>query len=175
LLVGYIGGFTRNRLLLPLVAALKDQPGLHLLLAGDGPQRPALQSAIAGAGNITDLGWIPAGQVPLITRLADVLYYGLVPDYPGAIYNAPNSLANALAAGRPLIANPVGDLGRIVAETGCGLLIEPVTPETIQAAVQRLADPALRAQLGAAGRRAAETSYHWGQAAGDLLRFYAQL
>lgn len=175
LLVGYIGGFTRNRLLLPLVAALKDQPGLHLLLAGDGPQRPALQAAIAGATNITDLGWIPAGQVPRTTRLADVLVYCLVPDYPGAIYNAPNSLANAMAAGRPLIANPVGDLGRIVAETGCGVLIDPVTPESIRAAVQRLADPAERAQLGAAGRRAAETTYHWGQAAQELVQFYEQL
>ena len=120
-LAAYIGGFSRNRLLLPFIEASRELPGWQVRLWGDGHQRPAVEQALQGSRNIRYLGWAPPEQVPLYTCSADVLYYCLKPDYPGAIYNAPNSLANAMLAGRPLIANDVGDLGRIVRETGCGL------------------------------------------------------
>ncbi len=173
--VGYIGGFTRNRLLLPLVDAVRGLPEVTLLLWGDGHQREALQAAIHGATNIRYLGWLPASQVPLHTRLVDVVYYCLEPGYPGAVFNAPNTLSNAMAAGKPVIANEVGDLGRIVRQTGCGVLIDRVNAQSIGEVISRLEDADLRAQLGSAGRRAAEAEYHWGQVSQRLLTAYHQL
>ena len=150
-------------------------PGWQVRLWGNGHQRLAVEQALQGSSNIRYLGWAPPGQVPLYTFSADVLYYCLKPDYPGAIYNAPNSLANAMLAGRPLIANDVGDLGRIVRETGCGLLLAQVDPDTVRDALQQLADPALRARLGAAGRAAAESRYNWEHASQELFSIYANL
>ena len=163
------------RQLLPLIEAAREMPGVQVLLWGDGHQRAAVEAAVAQVPNTRYLGWLPASQVPLHTRLADVIYYCLVPDYPGAVYNAPNTLSNAMAAGRPIIANDVGDLGRIVRETGCGVLVPAVTPEEIREAVETLRDPAVRQRLGRAGRAAAEARYNWAAAERQLEQVYAEL
>jgi len=175
LVVAYIGGFSRNRQLLPLIEATRELPDVKVLLWGDGHQRAAVDAAVAHLRNARYLGWLPSSQVPLHTRLADMIYYCLVPDYPGAVYNAPNTLSNAMAAGRPIIANDVGDLGRMVRQTGCGLLVPTVTPTAIREAITALRDPTTRQRLGEAGRAAAETHYNWAAAERQLQQVYAQL
>ncbi|MBN1136383.1 MAG: glycosyltransferase family 4 protein, partial [Anaerolineae bacterium] len=173
--VAYIGGFTRNRLLLPLIEAARGIPDVQLFLWGDGHQRAAIEAAIADVPNARYLGWLPQDQVPLCTCLADVIYYCLLPDYPGAVYNAPNTLSNAMAAGRPIIANSVGDLGRIVSQVGCGVLLTTVTAATIREAIDALRDPKHRARLGSAGQAAAKSEYNWAAAARRLAHVYDQL
>jgi glycosyltransferase involved in cell wall biosynthesis len=175
LVVAYIGGFSRNRELLPLLQAAQDLPQVEFLLWGDGHQRQAVEERVKDLANTRYLGWLPAEQVPLYTKVADVIYYCLVSDYPGAIYNAPNTLSNAMAAGRPLIANKVGDLGRILSETGAGLLLPEVTPQEIHTAIERLRDPETRQRLGRAGLRAAQERYNWAAASQKLIQIYATL
>jgi len=175
LVIAYIGGFSRNRLLLPLVETVREMRDVQVLFWGDGHQRAAVEAAVAQTSNARYLGWLSAEQVPLHTLLADVVYYCLVPDYPGAIYNAPNTLSNAMAAGRPIIANDVGDLGRIVRQSGCGILVSEVTPSAIRQAIESLRDPAVRQQMGTAGRMAAEARYNWAVAGRQLKQVYAQL
>lgn len=175
LVVAYIGGFSRNRQLLPLIEAARELPDVQMLLWGDGHQRAAVEAAAKQTPNVHYLGWLAAPEVPLYTCLADIIYYCLRPDYPGAIYNAPNTLSNAMAAGRPIIANDVGDLGRIVRQTGCGLLLSEVTPQAIRQAIRTLHDPALRRQMGQAGRIAAETEYNWAIAEQKLAHVYGTL
>lgn len=171
----YIGGFSRNRQLLPLIEAAKDLPDVRVFLWGDGHQRDRVAAAAAQVPNVEYLGWLPAEDVPLYTCAADVIYYCLLPDYPGAVYNAPNTLSNAMAAGRPIIANDVGDLGRIVHQNSCGVLLPEVTPGTIRQAVETLRDPVVRQRMGAAGRTAAETRYNWTVARQQLEQVYSQL
>ena len=173
--VSYIGGFSRNRLLLPLIEAMRSLPDTTLLLAGDGHQRVDVEAAIQGMANVRYLGWLPADQVPLFTCLSDVIYYCLKPDYPGAVFNAPNTLSNAMAAGRPIIANNLGDLGRIVQKTGCGVLLEEATPETIAGAIQQLSNPELRHKLGEAGRKAAQGEYNWSVVQQGLINLFNSL
>jgi glycosyltransferase involved in cell wall biosynthesis len=173
--ISYIGGFTCNRLLLPLVESMRSLPEVTLLLFGDGHQRLAIEESIKGMANVKYLGWLPSNQVPLYSRLSDVVYYCLRPDYPGAIYNSPNTLSNAMAAGRPVIANDVGDLGRMVRKTGCGILLDEVTPQTIREAILKLSDPNLRTRLGKAGRQAAESEFNWSTAENHLLELYRLL
>jgi glycosyltransferase involved in cell wall biosynthesis len=173
--VGYIGGFSRTRLIMPLVEAVRSLPGATLLLAGDGHQRQDLENAIQDVPNVRYLGWLPIDQVPRYTCLCDVIYYSLNPKYTGAVINSPNTLFNAMAAARPIIANNIGDLGRIVQKTGCGLLLDEVSPETIRAAIHQLNDPALRRKLGEAGRLAAQTEYNWHAVEQRLLQLYTAL
>ena len=173
--ISYIGGFTRNRLLLPLIESMRSLPEVTLLLYGDGHQRQVIEESLKGMVNVRYLGWLPAEWVPLYTCLSDVVYYCLKPDYPGAVYNAPNTLSNAMAAGKPVIANDIGDLGRIVRKTSCGILLDEVTPQTIREAILRLGDSVLRAKLGEAGRRAAETEFNWPVTEKRLLELYQSL
>jgi glycosyltransferase involved in cell wall biosynthesis len=173
--INYIGGFSRNRLLLPLIEAMRSLPNAILLLWGDGHQRRAIEEAIYGLANVRYLGWLTADQVPLYTRLSDVVYYCLKPDYPGAKYNAPNTLSNAMAGGRPVIANNVGDLGRIVRKTDCGVLLDVVSPKTISEAIMKLSEPSVRRRLGEAGRAAAEREFNWQVIEQRLLDLYSSL
>jgi glycosyltransferase involved in cell wall biosynthesis len=173
--VSYIGGFTRNRLILPLIEAMKGLPNITLLLAGDGHQRQEIEESTRGVENIHYLGWLPAEQVPLYTRLSDVVYYCIKPDYPGSVYNSPNTLTNAMAAGRAVIANDLGDLGRIVRKTGCGILLDEVSVQSIREAVLRLSDPVLRSKLGEAGHEAALNEYNWPAMEKRLLDLYQAL
>jgi glycosyltransferase involved in cell wall biosynthesis len=173
--VSYIGGFTRNRLLLPLIEAMHALPNIKLLLWGDGHQRRLVEEAVRGLSNVRYLGWLPADKVPLYTRLSDVIYYCLKPDYPGAIYNSPNTISNAMAAGRPVIANNIGDLGRIVRKTGCGVLLDEVTPRSVCDAIIKLSDPVLRQKLGEAGHKAAEDEFNWIAVEQRLLNVYRSM
>jgi len=149
LVVAYIGGFTKDRVILPLLQAARLLPEVHILLAGDGPQRPEIEAYCRVTNNIHDLGWVPFEKVPLITRLSDLLYYALKPGYPGAEYNAPNALGNAIAAGVPVLANDIGDLGDTIRRYNCGLLLEELTPQAVAGAINRLQDSDVRHELAA--------------------------
>ena len=172
LLVAYIGGFSRNRMLLPLVAAASHLPDMRFGFWGDGLQREELEAAAAKVKNVDYYGWLPVSELPKYFAAADIIYYCLRLDYVGAVYNAPNTLSNAMAAGRPILSNDVGDLGRIVGNTNCGMLIEEATPSSISAALTKLRDPELRAKLGENGRRAAHSEYGAASLQVQLIELY---
>lgn len=175
LLVGYIGGFSRNRALLPLVEAANMLPDVHFHLWGDGPQREKVEQASAQYKNVHCHGWLPDHQVPLYFRVLDIIYYGLRLDYPGAVYNAPNTLTQAMAARRPIIATDIGDLGRIVKETNCGALIEEATPKAIASAIRELSSSKKREQLGENGFSAVREFYNVENMQKELGEVYRQL
>ena len=55
-----------------------------------------------------------------------------------------------------------------------GLLVDPEDPAAVAAGIVRLLDDdALRARLGAGGRRAVETYYNWDRVARDFIRIDA--
>ena len=156
LAVGYIGGFSRNRQLIPLIQAAQESPDIRFFLWGEGHQKSTVEAAVLNTPNVFYKGWLPPDQVPTAMQALDIIYYCLREDYPGALYNAPNTLGHAMAAGRPLIANQVGDLGRIIKKAKCGVLIDPVTPETIHEALQKLKDPIVRQENGRSGQNASQ-------------------
>lgn len=174
MLVGYLGGFTHDRLLRPFLEAARHVPQADFHLWGDGPQRALVETAAATRANVRYHGWLDAGAVPLCFRALDVVYYGLR-DYRGSVYAAPNALGLAMAAGRPLVASGGGDLRRIVRETECGVLVEEPTPEAIAIAIRRLLAPAERARLGANGRRAACERFNAATQQRPLLDVYDDL
>ena len=160
LLVAYIAGFTRDRVLLPFIEAAGLLPEVHFHIWGNGAQRDQVEEAVEKYDNVIHHGWLEHDRLPTVFRTVDIVYYGLRTDYPGAVYNAPNTLGQAMAAARPVIATDVGDLGRIVHETGCGLLLGDATPQSIAGAIEDLKDKNVRATLGERGYAAALTTYN---------------
>ncbi|HEX71903.1 MAG TPA: glycosyltransferase family 1 protein [Candidatus Hydrogenedentes bacterium] len=68
----------------------------------------------------------------------------------------------AMAAGRPVCASRIGGLQDIVRHGETGFLLSPGdAPEWAKALEILLDNPALRREMGAAGRRVAETEYDW--------------
>ena len=87
-------------------------------------------------------------DVPEILAGVDVLVH--VPSAPEPFGRV---VAEAMAVGKPVVAARAGGLPEIVEDEVTGLLVPPGDPSACAAAVTRLlADRALRARLGAAGR-----------------------
>jgi glycosyltransferase involved in cell wall biosynthesis len=87
----------------------------------------------------------------------------------------PNRLGDYLAAGRPVVTNTTGDVGRLVVENGIGLAADPDPQSTSRAVLQVLSDPDLASQLGARGREFAERKMAWPILASEVMAFYGQL
>jgi len=174
-LVAYIGGFSPNRMLLPMIEAAHALPHVKFHIWGEGAQRAAIEQAVARRPNVSYHGWLPLSELPCHFKAADVILYCLRLDYPGAIYNAPNTLSCAMAAGRPVVATDVGDLGRMVRAADCGILIGEATPRGIATAIEQLLDRATRARLGGNARRAAQGPYNAAAQSALLIELYDRL
>jgi glycosyltransferase involved in cell wall biosynthesis len=79
-----------------------------------------------------------------------------------------------MAAGLPVIANPVGANREMVVPGETGFLAS--TPDEWAVAIQRLAvDPELRARMGAAGRRRVEREYSVARWSEDFVQRLSSL
>ena len=161
--VGAVGRLRREKGLDVLIRALAGQPGVPLVLVGDGPERAELERLAAEL----ELQPAPvfAGETdrPLAT-LAALSVVAL----PSRSEGLPQSLLEAMALGRPVVASRVAGLPDVLDQGRCGLLVPPDDPEALRGAIRRLLDdPALAARLGRAARQRVETTYALA-ALGDL-------
>lgn len=129
-----------------LIAALAHVSDAHLLIAGDGELRPALEAQIAAGGlqqRVTLLGKVPHERIALYMKAADyvVLYSG----YEGLSH----TLLESLYAGTPVIASDKGGNPEVVAHGVNGLLVPYVNPDALVAALRDALAPGRRAALAA--------------------------
>lgn len=107
-----------------------------------------LRSSIAAAGLEDRVTWLGEREdVPELMRALDVL---LLPSWEEPFGRA---VIEAMAMGVPVIATDVGGPAEIIEDGRDGYLLPPREPRAWAQAVARLAeDPALRAEMGRAGR-----------------------
>ncbi len=132
---------------LPQVAAAF--PEVRYLLVGDGPYRPALeqQAAELGIGERV----VFAGSREDVARLLAAADIFVLPSLTEAL---PTVVAEAMAAGLPIVATTVGGIPEMVSHGEAALLVPPADPEALAAAVLRLlANPRQAAAMGRSGRR----------------------
>jgi glycosyltransferase involved in cell wall biosynthesis len=167
-LLGTLTSFATAKATPALVAAFldvaRDRPALRLVLAGDGPDRPACE-ALAAASDV-------GGQVAFAGHTDDPRAFLRGLDafvLPSVEENLPLALLEAMAEGLPCIATDVGGVAEVLAD-GVGLLVPPRDPAALTAALRSLADdPALAARLGSdAAHAVAERWTLDGQVAGML-------
>jgi glycosyltransferase involved in cell wall biosynthesis len=84
-------------------------------------------------------------------------------------------LAEAMAAGAPIVASAVGAIPEVVGDGGAALLVPPDDPVALAGALGGvLRDPARRTAMAAAGRARA-THFRWERAAAELDALYQEL
>lgn len=133
----------------PLDRLAARRPGVRLLYAGpvlDPDEGEALRRALAARPWARHLGAVPHAQMASLLGRADVVLNCSVSEGGMA-----NSVLEALALGRAVLASDVEGNRALVEDGATGLLFHEERDFERQA--ERLAsDPALRARLGAAGR-----------------------
>jgi glycosyltransferase involved in cell wall biosynthesis len=131
-----------------LLQALVEVPEVTLVVAGDGPERAALEARTSELGldeRISFLGAVPRERVLRLFRAGDASVL------PSAWENFPHTVVEALAVGCPVIATTVGGVPEVVRDRENGLLVAPRDPHALGAAIARFFDDAeLRARLAAA-------------------------
>jgi glycosyltransferase involved in cell wall biosynthesis len=122
------------------------------------------------------VGFMPTYEDVLHTTMeADVLFRFEDPALAKSRYSSPNKLYEAMMCGKPIIVNEGLGASRIVAETGCGLIVPYGDAEAIKAALLQLRDDIrLRLALGANGRKAYDERYSWDTMEKRLAAVYGQ-
>jgi D-inositol-3-phosphate glycosyltransferase len=164
-----------------VVTALKELPGVELVVAGGGDAEDirhereaqrlsALAHEIGVADRVELRGRIPRSAVPELLRSADVVAcvpwyepFGIVP-------------LEAMACGIPVVASAVGGLIDTVVDGVTGIHVPPRRPDRVAEALGTLlARPELRARLGAAGADRVRKRYSWSRVADATLDVYGAL
>jgi len=149
------------------IEALPALPDAILLLAGSGPDEPALRRKAAElgvAGRVRFLGAVPNSDLPVVLSAADVFVL------PTASEGLANAWVEALACGTPIVTTPLPGAVELDLSPRQGQLV-PRDPAAIAAAVTALfADPPDRATVAEA-----VASYSWEANAEALVAHWRRL
>ena len=146
--VGFVGRIEPRKGPLDLVRAAPliraSLPDVRIVLVGDDPydSAPAYSRQVRAAEGVEHIPWVPHGAA--VMRHLDVLVAPSRQEPFGTV------LAEAMAAGTPVVATRVGGLAEVVADGVTGRLVTPGDPAELAAAV--LAVLANRERMGAAAR-----------------------
>ncbi len=168
----FVGRLVTNKGLTVLLRALEQlntsplKPELQLTVAGDGPDRQAFEQQVDDlglAGQVSFTG--PCSPEAVAALLADADIFVL----PSFAEGVPVVLMEAMAAELPVVTTNIAGVPELVADNESGLLVAPTDVDGLANAVIRLAaDPALRAQLGSAGRKKVLSEFDSDTEAGKL-------
>jgi glycosyltransferase involved in cell wall biosynthesis len=121
----------------------------------------------AGMRGLRLLGYVPESDLPALTAGSAAFVY------PSFYEGFGFPVAQAMAAGVPVITSNVSSLPEVIGEAG--LLIDPRSVTALSSAImQMLMSPSLRDQLGHAGAQRA-ASFTWRNAARQSAEFFAGL
>ena len=149
----YLGRSARTKGTYDLVDAVArlapDFPDLRLTVAGDGDLEDLRRHAeAAGVADRLDIpGWIDAETRRRFIASASVL---ALPSYHEGL---PMAVLEAMAAGLPVVATPVGGIPDAVKDGREGLLVKPGDVPALAGALRRLlTEPGLGERMGRDGR-----------------------
>lgn len=167
--VGYAGRLAHHKGVDVLLAAVADDDRLDLVVAGDGPDRAALEEAARPlGGRVRFVGALGGDDLVAFYRSLDAL---AVPsrETAGWVEQFGRVAVEAMACGVPVVASRTGALPDVVG--GAGLLVAPEDPAALSAALARVRDEdGLADRLRVAGaERAAACSW------AEVARRYEEL
>ena len=136
--------------------ALKEHRDIVFLIVGDGGEKEALMER-ATAMRLDNVQFRPLQAMEQLSELLATADVAVIPQKRGVKdIVLPSKLGNLLASGRPVIAaaEPDTEFGKIVLESGCGVLVEPGNGDQIAVAILGMHDvPDDRTRMGGNGRR----------------------
>ena len=130
--------------------AAREIPGSRLLIVGDGEERARLQQLSFDLDLARDIDFVGhSHDVPSMLARMDIFVFPT-----SATEGFGTVLAEAMAAGLPIIAPAIGPAPEILGDGAAGVIVPPTDPAAMATAMVSLwRDPALRAALSARGMK----------------------
>jgi glycosyltransferase involved in cell wall biosynthesis len=173
----YVGLLTPRKGVLDLIHAsneLRDEGIEHelRLLGGTPDEGPAAAEPVLEAAHASAnlLGTRTPDEMPQEYASADVF---CLPSWWEAM---PLSVLEAMAAGMPVVATDVGEVGKIVLDGATGLVVPPECPERLADALRTVLVDRLGAQeMGQEGRRRAQAHFSSRSTSDQIDAVYASV
>lgn len=153
-IVGVVGRLRNEKGQATLLDSMKtvkrELPESVLLVVGDGPDRPYLEEMAKKFGLDSHVKWLGQKDHGEVLRLYNIMDVVVVPSvFEGFGLTA----AEAMAAGKPVVASYVDGLSEVVQNEMTGLLVPPNNKKAFSEAIVRLlSNPGRAALMGAHGR-----------------------
>ena len=146
----YVGRLSEEKGVDDLVRAMRQLPDLRLMIAGDGPQRGALQQ-LTNSLSLRNVEFV--GQVSPSKRdaLIAASQFTVLPSH--AYETLGKTILESYALGRAVVASDIGSRRELVRHGETGLLYRCGNVDELAKAIQWLAEnPTAAEQMGQAGR-----------------------
>lgn len=167
----YVGRLSHEKGLLTLLEAMAGT-GIPLRIAGSGPMEHAVRATAAIRGESVVLeGHCEGEKLQTLCRNAAFIVV------PSEWYeNAPMSVIEAFAYGKPVVATRIGGIPELVSDGVTGYLVDCWNPEQLRAAVTRLwSDRAAQQRMGRKARELVEGKLSQATRTASLINIYERL
>ena len=150
---------------------LQRLPKCHLVLAGQGPSRAALETLAGTLGVAASVRWIgPHAHTEALYPFFDVL------TLPSLSEGFPMTLLEAMACACPVVATRVGGVAEALPRADVGLCVNANDPEALAAGLLTfLQNPALSIQTGETARQRAEQHFNLQQTLQQINALYEEV
>jgi glycogen(starch) synthase len=134
-------------------------PQARLLIAGEGPERRALERQIAVLGlreTIDLIGWVNPDSVPSLINSATIVVM------PSRWEGFPSVALQAAIMARPIVGTRVGGLTDIVVDRKTGFIVDSEDTKALgDAVISLLENSKQAAEMGKAGRHRVQKLFSW--------------
>lgn len=158
---------------------LKKHPRAHLVIVGEGAQRPGLEAEARMLGissSVHFMGRLPHQDLPHYFHSADLFAGPSIVDQGGDTEGLGIVFLEASASGLPIISTGVGGSNELVQDGVTGLVVPQQDPEQLSLAILRLLDdPELRSEMGRNAQKTLASRFSWAQIARDFSRVFTNL
>ncbi len=172
----FVGRLEKRKGLKFLIRAMagvwKHFPSARLIVVGSGPLLESYRNLVAShqLDRVVFTGFVSSEDLAGYYHSCDVFCAPSTGQESFGIV-----LLEAMASGRALVASDIPGYRFVVTPGEEGLMVPPKDEQALALALVRLlSDEALRAKMGAAGRRRAE-QFSWDKVAGRVLGFYDEV
>lgn len=168
----FLGRLHRQKQVDVLIRAIRQLPGVHLVLVGDGPHRAALErltESLGLTGRVHFRGFMPHQQVPDLLRRVDAMAL------PSRYEEFGTALVEGMQAGLPVVAANTGGVPNVVEHGVTGLLVPPDDAAAMAGGLRQvLTDQRLAERLSGQARRRVG-GYDWDLLGDRVLSIYQRL
>ncbi len=146
----------------------------HLIIAGSGETDYVnylknLVDSLGLTSRTSFAGFVSGEDKELLLQGSDIFVL------PSFTENFGVAIAEAMAAGLPVIITPGVQIAPEIAQAKAGLVVEGEVDDLSNAIAQLLASPDLRNQLGENGKQLVSSRYSWSAIAQNLASVYAKI